>query len=460
MRFFCDVLPTRLVAMNQEQLTLRFGVQQSLHWMAVGITIPILTLFFQSRGLSLADVGLVMAAWIGTTTLLEIPLGAVADSYGRRRTYLASLLINILGYVALYFAEDLSFILLAAMVLGAARAVYSGTLDAWFYDNFQRRQGKLSFHSALARVNVMVTMGLAVGALIGGELPDYAVSTSLKLASKYDLNIMLAAMANVLLIWVTLGLVDEKRQPNQEKTVMMVSTAAIFTDVSIPIAITAKMNYRSIKIMIASLQTLKASLHHDVLKRLLQTTFVFGMVLSSVENHWQPYLANILQGTSYGVTVFGIIAAIYFLMSATSSLLSVRLLCLFNGSHKRLMLTTRALAGVVFVMLAHTSHLMSFTLGYLTFFFLFSAGNNSESVLLNENTDANVRSTMLSISSFIVTIGGVIASLLFGMVSELYGIAVSWMICGGLLLVSSALFELIPEKVASQKIQIENNCRP
>ncbi len=331
---------------KQKEVTLRFGAQQSVHWMVVGLLIPVITLIFQSKGLNLQQIGFVMAVWIGSTTLLEIPLGSLADTYGRRGTYLVSLLLNTLGCFVLYLANEVTFVLLAAALLGASRAVYSGTLDAWFYDVFHQAQGKQTYHSALAKINVAVTIGLAVGSLIGGWLPDIASNSANVFSSIYDINLLGACIANIGLIVITLMLIDDRRQ--QRNTQPKQARENAFQ---------------------LCMQALKVCWKHDVLSRLMQATVVFGMVLSSVENYWQPYLADILRETSSGVIAFGVISALYFIMSAVSSLISVPVLRVFSGSHKTLMFATRALAGVCFIFLAYTAHLVSFTLCYLLFFF-------------------------------------------------------------------------------------------
>ncbi|MCM0148591.1 MFS transporter [Photobacterium galatheae] len=415
--------------MSQKGLTSRFGIQQCLHWTIAGIMIPVLMLIFQSRGLSLMDIGIVMAVWIGSTALFEIPLGGVADTYGRRKTYLTSLLINILGCIVLYFADGLPLILLAAILLGTSRAVYSGTLDAWFYDSFQHQPGHQSFHSASATINVFVTLGLAVGSLIGGWLPDFTArsfppSSTFSAQSIYDLNIALVVIASIVLMLITRVLIHEEGQPAPSPANQLQTDA-----------------------MQASWEAVKTAFRHAVLNRLMQTTLVFGMILSGIENYWQPYLGQLINGTDYGVTFFGILSALYFLMSAGSSILSVRLLRQLKGSHKILMFSTRVAAGIAFIALANTTQPISFALCYLLFFFLFTAGNNSERVLLHEHTETRVRSTMLSISSFMVTCGGVLASLFFGLISENYGISVSWTIGGLLLVASSVLFLFMPKKL-------------
>ena len=77
-------------------------------------------------------------------------------------------------------------------------------------------------------------------------------------------------------------------------------------------------------------------------------------------------------------------------------------------------------------------------------------GNNSEQVLLNNSTPNEMRSTILSISSFAVTAGGVLASLAFGVISEHYSISTSWILCGAVLLVSSLYFLSCREAVKTK----------
>ncbi|WP_456294808.1 MFS transporter [Vibrio sp. AK197] len=410
--------------MNKKALLKRYCVHQGLHWSIIGIAIPVLVLIFQSRGLNFQDIGVVMAVWVGSTAALEIPLGGIADKYGRRNIYLLSLVVNVIGCLTLYFASD-SFLLIitAAFFLGTSRAIYSGTLDAWFYDTFHTIRGELTYHKAISIVNVMVTIGLAIGSLVGGWLPDYVVSLSINLNSIYDLNLILMCIANLSLFFISFVLISEEKVERYNPS---------------------KLQFK--QLIHHSLKAIRVSFSHIILKRIMQTTLVFGFVLSSVEAYWQPYLSEVINNKAYGVIIFGFISALYFLMAGTSSLLSVPLLRLFKNSHRELLFVTRSLSGVFFIFLALSDTVYSFIICYLIFFFLFTAGNNSEMVLLNDNTDEERRSTMLSISSSMVTIGSVVASLFLGYVSEQYGIVVNWIACGFLLISSSLLFLLVPAK--------------
>ena len=412
--------------MNKKVLLKRYCLHQGLHWSIIGIAIPVLVLIFQSHGLNFQEIGVVMAVWVGSTAALEIPLGGIADKYGRRNIYLLSLVVNVIGCLTLYFASG-SFLLIitAAFFLGTSRAIYSGTLDAWFYDVFYTARGELTYHKAISIVNVMVTIGLAIGALVGGWLPDYVASLPIDLNSIYDLNLILMCIANVFLFFVSLILISEERTEQYTPSQLQLQFKQLIRH---------------------SIEAIRISFSHIILQRIMQTTLVFGFVLSSVETYWQPYLSEVINNKTYGVVIFGVVSALYFLMAGISSLLSVLLLRLFNNSHRGLMFVTRVLSGVFLIFLALSDKDYSFTICYLIFFFLFTAGNNSEMVLMNDNTDKDQRSTMLSIHSFIVTIGSVISSLILGYISEKYGIQLNWIVCGFLLISTSLLFLLIPGK--------------
>ncbi|WGS60308.1 MFS transporter [Vibrio lentus] len=415
--------------MQRNELVVRFGIQQYLHWTVVGLLIPVIILIFQSRGLNLTEVGIVMAVWIGSTTILEIPVGGLADTIGRKKTYSYSLVLTLLGCLNLLYANSLSSILISAMFLGASRAVYSGTLDAWFYDAFARIPGDNSYHTAMAKVNVFVTVGLATGCLLGGVLPNSMVSSYFESFDVYDISIFVTSVSSITLLFLTrLLLPDEQRRIKEShKNTIIIAVKT-------------------------SVQALNFSLHHRTLRLVIQATLVFGATMSAVENLWQPYLSELMGMQSKDLALFGIISALYFLMSALSSIVSVPLLKVFGGSHKALMFVTRALAGLSLILLANTNNTMSFALLYLTFFFLLTMGNNSEQVLLNENTPEEMRSTILSISSFAVTGGGVLASLASGFISEYYGISLSWILCGSVLLISSLYFLGCREVIKTESV--------
>jgi len=69
---------------------------------------PFLVLFFLDQGLSFTQIGLLVAVRELSANLLEIPSGALADLYGRRRAMVSSFAAYILSF--LVFAGGTIFI--------------------------------------------------------------------------------------------------------------------------------------------------------------------------------------------------------------------------------------------------------------------------------------------------------------------------------------------------------------
>jgi len=57
-----------------------YGVNQTVHWFIVGLMFPVLILIILGKGLSILEAGTILAAYSGTTLLLELPTRGLADS--------------------------------------------------------------------------------------------------------------------------------------------------------------------------------------------------------------------------------------------------------------------------------------------------------------------------------------------------------------------------------------------
>jgi MFS family permease len=68
----------------------RFTVLTALRWLPTGLLLPVMVLFEQGRGLTLAQIGVVSASQSVVVMLLELPTGGLADVMGRRPVLLAA----------------------------------------------------------------------------------------------------------------------------------------------------------------------------------------------------------------------------------------------------------------------------------------------------------------------------------------------------------------------------------
>jgi MFS family permease len=139
---------------------------------AVALTLPIFVVFFQSRGLSLAEVGLIEATYTVVALFAETPTGYVGDRLGRRRTLVASAVLAGAGAAAFALARSLPAFLAVIALRAIAGALRSGTGDAWLYELLSARPeydpGSFARYRGRAGALGRVTAGVSV--LVGGLL--------------------------------------------------------------------------------------------------------------------------------------------------------------------------------------------------------------------------------------------------------------------------------------------------
>lgn len=130
---------------------------------------------FASQRLSAPQVGVYFSVVYATQLIAEIPTGAFADKFGRRKSALCGAYLMPIMPLLLYFGHSFSAYLIAAVLYGLAAAFLSGSLDALLYDDRKMTPGifrKISLYEV-----TVYQSGLIVSAGLGGFL--YVVNPAL-----------------------------------------------------------------------------------------------------------------------------------------------------------------------------------------------------------------------------------------------------------------------------------------
>ena len=124
-----------------------------------------LVLLLTARGATVQTASLFIGISSTVIILAEFPSGVFADLFGRKRSFLVSMLLQIAGFSLLLVARTPA-VLAAVMVLyGLSRAFASGSLEALAIDEVE---DKALLPKATARPGILDSAGLASGALLGG----------------------------------------------------------------------------------------------------------------------------------------------------------------------------------------------------------------------------------------------------------------------------------------------------
>jgi MFS family permease len=130
------------------------------------------TIFLLDAGLSNLEAFAANAFFTAGMVLFEVPTGVVADTVGRRASYLlgtVTLTVSTLLYVLLWQIEA-SFALwaIASILLGLGFTFFSGAVEAWLVDALKATGFTGEMEAVFGRGQVMTGIGMLVGSVAGG----------------------------------------------------------------------------------------------------------------------------------------------------------------------------------------------------------------------------------------------------------------------------------------------------
>lgn len=127
---------------------------------------PLYQLLFTDHGLSASEVSTLFIIWSTTGFLLEVPSGAWADAFSRRRLLVFGSLIGGLGFASWILVPSYAGFAAGFMLWGASSALVSGTFEALVYDELVLRGATDRYAGLLGRAKaVALALSLAATAL-------------------------------------------------------------------------------------------------------------------------------------------------------------------------------------------------------------------------------------------------------------------------------------------------------
>ncbi len=154
---------------RRDQWTVTRKVAAASFFAQLYFYVPVLTLYWQARGLTLFQIAALQSLLVGAQFLLEVPTGIVADRFGRRWSFRLALVAQLLGEIVFLLARDYPLFIAAQLLAGLGFALASGSVEALVYDSLspgdraramQRASGLIGAAVRAAGVLAFVTGGL------------------------------------------------------------------------------------------------------------------------------------------------------------------------------------------------------------------------------------------------------------------------------------------------------------
>lgn len=388
-------------AMPREAASLvrRFYMYAGIYTLAASVIWGINTLFLLDAGLSVAEVFIVNSAFSVGTVLFEIPTGVVADTVGRRASFLASLAVlasSTLLYVwlAQLHAGPVPFALVS-VVMGLGFTFYSGAMEAWVVDGVRQHGYDGDLDRVFSRGQIVSGAAMLAGTVGGG------------LVGQIDLAIPFLVRSGLLVVLFGLayfGMHDVGFAP-QHVSLRQVPAAAgrVASD-----GVRFGWRQRSLRLLMVA--------------GAIQGGFFFWAWYA-----WQPYFLELLD--SDAVWVAGVVAALLAISMMIGNAL-VELVMRWCGRRTTLFLWTGAVYSIALVGVGVVD-------AFLPALILLFVGGVAMGVqipvsqaFIHQVVPTAQRATVVSFGSMISGIGGIAGQTGLGVLSERDGFSAGYVVGG------------------------------
>lgn len=396
----------------------RFWLLAGLRWLPTGLIIPVTTLLPLERGLTLAQLGGVVAVQGIVVLLLELPTGGLADAAGRRPVVLASAVLALVSYVVFALAPDVLWFAIAIALTGVFRALDSGPLNAWFVDRVQaapHEPGDVT--RGLSGAGAVVGGSIAIGSLLSAALVAWApVDRSVALALPYWAAAALAAVQ----IAVTVGLMDERR-PADARGVLasMRGTPRAIAD--------------GVRLLTRS----------RVLTALVAVELFWGFGMMGFEVFMPVRLSELLASRPHAAAVMGPVSAAAWGVSALGALAAPALARRWGPVAVSVGL--RLVQGATVIAMGLAFGPIGLVIAYLATYAVHSASGVLYEALLHEQVESAHRATVLSLASMAMQPAGSLGAVVLGAIAAGYTSGAALVLAGVVLAIAAPLFLVRPQ---------------
>ncbi len=393
-------------SVRRTYLTLLLGntLAASLIW---GIN----TIFLLDAGLSNLEAFAANAFFTAGMVLFEVPTGVVADTVGRRASYLAgtlTLAASTLLYVLLWRLEAPFWQwAIASLLIGFGFTFFSGAVEAWLVDALASTGFTGALEPIFARGQVVTGVGMLTGSVAGGFI---ATQTSLGVPFVLRAVILVVMFALAWRLMRDLGFTPERGGgPLQEMG--RITSASVEHGLRVP-----------------------------AVKWLMVQAFVTGGVGIYAFYALQPYLLE-LYGDPEAYQVAGLVAALVAGAQIVGGLAAPWIRRLFRRRTSGLI----AISILSAVSLGLIGFVDSFwpAIGLIAFWgLLFAASMPIRQSYLNGLIPSRQRATILSFDSMMGSTGGVWAQPALGRAADVWGYGTSYVIGAGISALAAPLYAL------------------
>ena len=355
------------------------------------------TLFLLSAGLTNTQAFTVNAFYTAGAFLFEVPTGVVADTRGRRTSYLwgtLTLFLSTLLYLFMWQTQAPVWgWAIASVLLGLGFTFFSGATEAWLVDALNSTGYEGPLEAVFARGQVVSGAAMLVGAVAGGVVAQFS-----SLAVPYFIR---AALLGITFV-VALRFMHDLGFTRMDKANLVAEVKSVLTE------------------------SVRTGFGNPNLRWLILSSFFLSGVVVYGFYAMQPYLLQ-LYGDESAFGIAGLAAAVFAGAQILGGLVVPRIQKIFSRRTTSILVgTILATVSLLLIGLGRSFWLVAIALVAWAFFY--SAVFPIRQAFLNGCIPSSQRATVLSLDALMGSAGGAVAQPILGRVADSRGYGASYLV--------------------------------
>jgi MFS family permease len=385
--------------MNRDRIVRTYMSLAGLYTLAASLIWGVNTLFLLDAGLNLTEVFVANALFSVGMVAFEIPTGVVADTLGRRVSYLLSVGI-LAATTALYLIAaqaNAGVVVFGAIsvVMGLGFTFFSGALEAWLVDALASVSSDDRLDHIFARAGQMSGSAMFVGTITGGLLGQ--------------VDLALPFIARSILLVAVFGLAHRLMQEigfePQELHIREIPSAM----------------RRQAQVGIAY------GWNHTGLRLLMLSGAIRGVFFGWAFYAAQPYFLDLLDRDA--VWVVGFVAAGVSLATIAGNQI-VDVVSRLCGRRSTLLLWASGISAAAAITIGATSNFSVALAGLLTVAVAMGVVSPVRQSYLHQVTDSRYRATVVSFDAMIGSVGGAGGQVGLGAIADQRSLSAGYIVGG------------------------------
>ena len=367
------------------------------------ITSAIWVLYLGYKGMNLVQIGLLEGIFHITGFISELPTGALADLFGRRKVMIIGRLISLISAIIMLFSNSFLGFAIGFILSAWGYNLNSGSEEALIYDTLKALKREEEYLKINGRINLIIEVSQGLAVFIGGLLSQI----------NFSISYITAIIIGMFSLTISFNFIEVDIREEHEERVTLVD------------------HFKT------SINILKNN------GRLLNTLIFFPIIYTSsaiIYFYGQQFLSNV----GYSRASISIIFLFNGILSSVGAILSDKIYRRFKSSG---WLLISMIISLSIILMGYVSRQVVILI-FLSIGFLTSILQPISSKLINSMVESKQRATIISVESMFYSLMMIILFPICGLIGDKFALEIAFKFIG----IIGALITIIEMLIIRKKI--------